>query len=550
LPSIHVIQGPDQGRRVDLLGEGVTVGRQDADIELSDSTVSRNHFMFRQRGGAWMLEDLGSANGTLLNGTPVTKAVPVNPGDQIRCGQTLIVFTHAAAGAPAQGAPASGPAGAGVDIDEDGHLVDAAIVATLPSNQDSVVIPTPEAGAQAIGNLRIIYELFQEIGGLFDVDAVIEKTMDKVFQVVQADRGFIMLKEESDDAEPQLTLRASRFAREDEATEIPVSKTIIREVFRHQVGVLSSNAMSDRRFSAGKSVQNFSIHSAICVPIKGHDDILGVIHLDSSVSERTYSTEQLRLLTAIGYQTGLTIENVRLYESKMQSERLAAVGETVAVISHHAKNILQALSAGIDVVDMALKAENLEKIKTAWPMVQRGLTRTNGLILDMLAFSKDRQPLREELDVNDLLTDCVDLIAHVADERHVAVMTDLADLPPLHADADGLLHAFLNLMNNALHAVEDNTGVLTIRTTYETLEREILVRIIDNGCGIEPQRMHEIFQPFSSGKGQQGTGLGLAVARKLFKEHGGDISVESAVGEGTTFTIVLPLISVGKMGDD
>jgi two-component system, NtrC family, sensor kinase len=545
LPSIHIIQGPDQGRRVDLLGEGMTVGRQDADIELSDSTVSRNHLMFREKGGVWLLEDLGSANGTLLNGTLINKSSPVNPGDQIRCGQTLLVFTQAPAGAPAASAP-----GAGVDIDDDGRLVDAAIVATMPSNQDSVIIPTPEAGAQAIGNLRIIYDLFQEIGGLFDIDAVIAKTMEKVFQIVKADRGFIMLKEESDSVEPQLTLRASRFSPGNEDPEIPVSRTIIREVFRHQVGVLSSNAMADRRFSAGKSVQNFSIHSAICVPIKGHDEILGVIHLDSSVSERTYSTEQLRLLTAIGYQMGLTIENVRLYESKMQSERLAAVGETVAVISHHAKNILQALSAGIDVVDMALQAENIEKIKTAWPLVQRGLMRTNGLILDMLAFSKDRLPLREELDINEVLTECVDLIAHVADERHVALMTDLEEIPPLHADPDGLLHAFLNLMNNALHAVADNTGVVTIKTTYETLEREILVQVIDNGCGIDPEKMHEIFQPFFSGKGQQGTGLGLAVARKLFKEHGGDISVESALDEGTTFTIVLPLISIAKDTDD
>ena len=117
MPSIHIIQGPDQGRRVDLLGEGMTVGRQDADIELSDSTVSRNHLMFRQKGDAWLLEDLGSANGTLLNGMTVTKASPVNPGDQIRCGQTLLVFTHAPAGTPA----GSSAPGAGVDLDDDGH---------------------------------------------------------------------------------------------------------------------------------------------------------------------------------------------------------------------------------------------------------------------------------------------------------------------------------------------------------------------------------------------------------------------------------------------
>ena len=127
---------------------------------------------------------------------------------------------------------------------------------------------------------------------------------------------------------------------------IPISRTIINEVIARQVGVLSSNAMSDKRFTSGKSVHDYGIRSAICVPIKGREKILGVIHVDCSVSDQTYSTEQLRLLTAIGYQTGLAVENVWLYESAVQSERLAATGETVAFLSHHIKNILQAMVGG------------------------------------------------------------------------------------------------------------------------------------------------------------------------------------------------------------
>jgi hypothetical protein len=134
--------------------------------------------------------------------------------------------------------------------------------------------------------------------------------------------------------------------------QVPVSRTIINEVVTKQVGVLSSNAMSDKRFTSGKSVHNFGIRSAVCVPIKGRERILGVIHVDSSVSENTYTTEQLRLLTAIGYQAGLAIDNVVLHEAAVQSERLAAVGETAAFLSHHVKNLLQALQGGIDLVEV------------------------------------------------------------------------------------------------------------------------------------------------------------------------------------------------------
>ncbi len=532
MASIHIIQGPDKGRRIELSDPEVVMGRQDADVELSDSTISRNHLKFRQDGQEWLLEDLGSANGTFLNGMKLTRPMPVKLGDQIRCGQSLLVFART------ESDPTAG--NGSVDIDEDGRLVDAAIVATVPSNEDSVIIPTPEAGVQAIGNLRTIYDLTQEIGSLFDIDEMLSHVLNKVFELLKPDRGFIMLKEEvSEGEEAQLILKASRVADETNEGEIPISRTIIKEVFRNQVGVLSSNAMGDRRFSSGKSVQNFSIHSAICVPIKGRDEILGVLHVDCSVSELTYSTEQLRLLAAIGYQTGLALENFRLYEAKLQSERLAAVGETVAVISHHAKNIVQALMAGIDVV---LNADNLDKAKQSWPIVQRGLTRTHNLILDMLAFSKDRRPVREEINVNDVLTECVDLVTPGADERQIAVMSDLEDVPPLSAEFDALQHGFLNLLTNALDAVEEGSGVVTVATKYDSLDRTILVQIIDNGCGIEADQLHTIFQPFVSGKGHRGTGLGLAVARKIFIEHGGGITLESTPGEGTTFTIALPLM--------
>jgi signal transduction histidine kinase len=324
--------------------------------------------------------------------------------------------------------------------------------------------------------------------------------------------------------------------------QIPVSRTIVQEVIRKQVGVLCSNAMSDKRFASGKSVHDFGIRSAICAPITGRDRILGVIHVDCSVSEHTYSTEQLRLLTAIGYQTGLAIENVKLHEAAVQSERLTAVGETVANLSHHIKNILHALGAGTDVVEMGLQQSNLKKALDAWPIVERNLGRINGLILNMLAFSKRREPLLENLNVNHVLSECVELVSRRADERGVAILSDLDDLPPIPADSAGLNQAFLNLLNNALDAVEDNAGIITVASKYDSMHRDVIVRVIDNGSGIPKEELDRIFTPFYSSKGQGGTGLGLAVAKKVFEEHHGRIEVASQVGEGTTFTITLPAL--------
>ena len=536
MASIQIIQGPDRGKKLELAQTENVIGRQGGALELTDNTVSRRHFTLTRQGSQWILTDLGSANGTYLNGVRLSKPAALDRGDQIRCGSTLLVFL----GVDAK--PPTGRAVPTVDVDENGKLIDASIVATVPSNEDSVIIPTPEAGANAIDNLRFLYELIREQGSIFDIDHLLNHILRRAFDILPAERGFTMLF----DDDGQLQVKSARFAENVKDEKPPISRTIINEVLEKQVGVLSTNAMSDKRFAAGKSVHNYGIRSAVCVPINGRDKILGIIHLDCGLSEHTYSPEQLRLLTAIGYQTGLAVDNIRLHLASVQSERLAATGETVAILSHHIKNILQALGAGIDVVEMGLEANDLGKAKEAWPIVQRNLGRINDFILNMLAFSKDREPLLESVQVNDVLEDCMKLVSPAADERGIAIITDLAeDLPPIPADLDGLRQAALNLLNNAMDVVADEAGIITVKSAYDPATDSVVMTVIDNGGGIEKDQIDEIFKPFYSGKGHKGTGLGLAVTRKIVAEHGGKIDVDSVPGEGTTFDITLPANRAG-----
>lgn len=522
MASIQVIQGADKGRTYELRDSENIIGRQSRSVQITDGTVSRHHAKLWLASGRWLIEDLGSGNGTFLNAVRLTSPQTVRRGDQIRCGSTLLVF--------------GGGETAMVDVDEAGNLVDAAIVARLPSNEDSIIIPTPEAGARAIDNLRILYDFISEISTIFDADRLLTRTLDKVFDVLKAERGYIMLI----DAQGKLTPKASRIGDDKSSEDIPISRTIIDEVVGKQVGVLSSNAMGDQRFTSGKSVHNFGIRSAICVPIKGRERILGVIHVDCGVSEHTYTTEQLRLLTAIGYQTGLALENVSLYEAAVHSERMSAIGETIALMSHHVKNILQALAAGAHVVKMGLDRDDLAKAKKSWPIVQRSLARINDLILNMLTFSKVREPLLENINLNRLLTECIELQAPRADGRDIAILTDLGDLPPIPADAPGMRQAFTNLLTNAIDAVADGSGAITVTSRFDPDQHQVTVSVADNGSGIPAEELDKIFTPFWSSKGQKGTGLGLAVAQKIAKEHQGQVTVRSTVDGGSTFTIALP----------
>jgi len=530
--TVQVIQGPDKGKTFELIEGESTVGRKNCAVELSDGTISRSHCKLSTKNGKWMLEDLGSANGTFLNGVRVVKPSMVKRGDHIRCGSTLLAF-----GGKKQKLPE-------LDVDEDGRLVDAAIVATAPSNEDSIIIPTPEAGAKAIERLRILYDLITEMGSIFDVDVLLQHTLDRCVDLLNADRGYVLLINQSG----RLAPRASHLPKGSKDNRIPLSRTILDEVTSKEIGILSSNAMTDKRFASGKSVHDYGIRSAICVPIRGRERILGAIGIDCSVGDQTFSMEDLSLMIAVGYQGGLAVENVWMHESAVQSERLAAVGETVAFLSHHIKNILQALQGGMDLVTEGLTRQDAGRAQEAWPIVERNVGRINELIINMLTFSKEREPLLEQANISDVVTDVVQLVSPRADDRGVAILTDLEEMPLMPIDAAGLQQAFLNLLNNALDAVPDETGVITISTRYDPENRFAFIKFLDNGSGIAEKELDSIFNPFFSAKGHRGTGLGLAVTRKIIQEHHGQIRVSSKTDRGTAFTVVIPTLRQEQAG--
>jgi signal transduction histidine kinase len=323
--------------------------------------------------------------------------------------------------------------------------------------------------------------------------------------------------------------------------------------------VLSSNAMTDQRFSKGKSVHNLGIRSALCVPIKARrldtrspnatkshtpsaDEITGVIYIDSSVKNYTYAPDQLRLLTAIGWQAGMAIQNAKLYQAGLQAERLAAIGETTAALSHSIKNILQALRGGADVVEMGLKSNNVGQLGKGWRIVDRNLEKIYNLTMNLLVYSKQREPKLEMIQPRTLINDCLELIAPLANEKGAMCVADVdKDHPAVPLDPDGLHQILMNLLSNAIDAVEPTNGLIRVVCNYDAENKQTVIEVIDNGPGIQPAVMPHLFELFHSTKGNRGTGIGLAVTKKIVDEHEGSITVRSSPGEGTTFTVKLPI---------
>lgn len=534
MPGVYVIQGPDKGQTLDIATELCAIGRGTGQIQLDDTTVSRQHARIITHGGHYYVEDTDSANGTYVNGVRLAQQLQLKQGDHIRLGKTVLVFTE---DQPIELPPDETAYGDLVDLDIEGDLVDSSIVAALPSGDESLLAP-PEPG-RANKHLSVLYKLVSTVSSIFNIDQLLHGVMELIFNEMDVDRGFVLLrKENTDQLEPVLV----KYRDAEQTGKITTSNTIIDHVLTKREAVLCTNAMADRRFSKGQSVHGYGLRSVICAPLVARDRILGVIHIDCSMSDTTYTNDQLHLLTAIGYQTGLALYNVQLYQDAIKAERLAATGQTVAALSHYIKNILQGLQGGSDTVELGLRGENQKITETGWKIVNRNLTKIQNLMLNMLAFSKDREPRLEPIQVNVTVEDVLELTRKQADDKGVMIIADCHELmPAIPADPDGIHQVILNIVNNALDAVEPNTGAVTIRTHFDEDREEAVITIGDNGPGIDSDQLATIFEVFHSTKGHGGTGLGLTVAKKIVDEHNGELQIQSHPGEGAVFTIRLPV---------
>jgi signal transduction histidine kinase len=549
LPSLFVIQGRNRGTRYDLAShEGaMSIGREAGNfVQLEDNEVSRRHAEVRRVGESFVVGDLKSSNGTWLNNRKIDRA-ELSSGDHIQVGRTILVYSRNNADEPNVGQ---------VDIVPASHAADGSRIVRTAHDADAGGPPPDDTQnrwlARARSNLQVMYRTALAVSHTLDIDELLGRILQLVFEWVEADRGCIMLL---DPESKQLRTKARRDRRVGQATSMAISRTILDYVLERGEGVITSDAQDDDRFSGGNSVVRTGVREAICVPMQGRYGTVGVIYVDTTIplgdaierGQRQFTDEHLKLLIAIGHQAALAVEDTTYYSAMVQSERLAAVGQTIATLSHHIKNILQGIRGGSYLVDMGLENDDLAVIRKGWDIVNRNQNKISSLVMDMLSFSKEREPDPVPSDLVALVTDIVETVQQRADEIGATIdWVPPTDVPQLLFDPEALSRAILNVVTNALDAVEDRTGAaVAIRVECDTAADRVRITVSDNGAGMTPETIAEIFNLFVSTKGARGTGLGLTVSRKILREHGGDIRVTSQPGEGSTFMLEFPL----RIGD-
>ncbi len=555
MPSLFVIRGNDQGSRFEFAEGTTSIGRDASnDIQLHDTEVSRRHAQIFASKDVYTVSDLNSSNGSFVNGRPV-EAHRLESGDHVQIGRTLMLFTQPP-GAPDVDLSDKVAISSDKTFGDQSHIVHS--VTHEESSHFFELSPQGEQSAwlaRARSNLQVMYRAALAVSQTLDIDKLLHRIMELIFESVEADRGCIMLTDpETGQLQPKV--QHTRKSLKD-GDRITISETILDYVMEKGEGVITSDAQQDDRWNPAASIVRMGIREAICVPMQARYDIVGVIYIDTSTRPQElllkgvtnrFNQDHLKLMVAIAHQAALAVEDTRYYSAMVQAERLAAVGQTIATLSHHIKNILQGIRGGSYLIEMGLSEHDETVVRKGWKIVEKNQNKISALVLDMLTFSKEREPDLQPADINRVVSDVVELMQSRAADLDVTVQCAMSpNIPTLVFDPEGMHRAILNVLTNAIDAAADSErpGRVEIATAYAPEDAVIQVVVSDDGPGISPDEMDSLFRPFVSSKKGRGTGLGLPVSQKILTEHGGRISVQSQPGKGCRFSLELPAVTPG-----
>ncbi|MFQ5667223.1 MAG: ATP-binding protein [Candidatus Binatia bacterium] len=433
----------------------------------------------------------------------------------------------------------------------------------------------------------ILVEVGTALCGTLHLRELLAAMMARAREVLDAEACSIMLVDA-----PSRTLRwevaLGAGAGKLQTLSVPLGQGISGRVAATGEAIRIEDAQNDRRWEGRRydAETGFTTHSILCVPIQARGRCIGVIQV---LNRRggPFSDEDQRLLEALAGMGGVAIENARLYENLeekvqerttalsrtlaalrdtqaqlVQSEKMAALGDLVAGVAHEINTPLGAVASNTDLISRALAkaheafgaAAPADKVRALLDKAARmtnvsrdACQRIGQIVRSLRNFARLDEAERKPADLHEGLESTLTLVAHLLKGR-ITLEREYGQLPPVPCYPNQLNQVFLNVLVNAAQAI-DGTGRITIRTRWVPgssaaggTAASAVVEITDTGRGIPPAMIKKIFDPGFTTKGVGvGTGLGLAICYRIVANHKGKIEVDSEVGEGTTFRIVLPV---------
>ena len=520
----------------------IQIGRApDLDIVLLDPAISRKHARFLWREGKAVLEDLGSRHGCHVNGIRINGSCLVGPNDRIRLGQVELRLE-----AREESIPPDGPA-----LPKEATVTLAVPVEELrnwPEERD--LYPGFPGGPAP---MEILHRLSLDLVGRCSTKELLTDLLERLFRFLNADQGAVFIS----GPESNLEVLATR-SQQSGGGPIHLSEGTLEALFNRRQALLMDTAPSAPARDGGRD-QERTTRSVMAVPLESQGEVLGLYYFDAGLRRPPFNANEIRFVVSLSNLAAAKIIHHRISEelfrkTDLERQILAlestarAKGELLAFMSHEIRNPLMAI---LSYVELAL-AQPLPAAasKHLHKADQSGITLLR-ILNDVLDFSKleagrlnlERVPFR----LSEVLTTVVDMFLPRAEAKGLKLLCKVA--PGIQDDLQGdpirLGQVLINLVGNAVKFTEAGEIVLGVdRHPKEPSLDRIRFSVADTGIGIAPDAVAGLFQPYAqlepgAKRRHGGTGLGLFISRRLIEMQGGEISLQSEPGKGSTFSFCL-----------
>jgi signal transduction histidine kinase len=333
---------------------------------------------------------------------------------------------------------------------------------------------------------------------------------------------------------------------------LPLEGSITERVIREDRSLILHGTV--QLSSAGDKEPRSSPSSALAVPLRCGEQVLGSLNVSRRGKSRRFLPPDLAALEILGTQVALAVENQRLLEQARENERLITVGKTTADISHSVKNLMTSLRGAIFLFEQGFRRSDQHLLGESLELLKRSVNRMQRMIGDLLDFSKKREPFPAPVRLADLFLEMEQQIAYRCREQNVELaIAHPGALPLLMIEEDRLFRALMNLMDNALDAMP-RKGMLRLQAAWKSSGADskppspasyevpgiLQIDVSDSGPGVAPELRDKVFETFFSTKGGKGTGLGLAMVYKFATESGGNVSIHDSDTGGALFQLCIP----------
>jgi len=380
--------------------------------------------------------------------------------------------------------------------------------------------------------LHRLIEASKIINSTLDLDKLLEVILDTAINALDADRGTLYLV---DKAKKELW---SKVWQGENVVEIklPIGKGVAGHVAETGKTINITDAYTDPHFNPEIDLKTgYHTHNMLCMPLRNKDGaIIGVFQLLNK-QQGVFDDDDEQFIEALSAHASVAIENARMAQEMVQSERLSAVGRMASTIIHDIKNPMSTLRVYAQVLKK--KSGNEEAAKLADEMIVQ-VDRFVNMTQEILDFTRGVTSLNvSKVEFDEIMESVLNFIEKDLSKNNVSLVRNSGYRGKIKVDKDKIVRVFYNIASNAKDAMP-NGGTLTVSSQQEN--GFVRVDFVDTGVGMPDEVKKRIFEPFVSHGKKHGTGLGMAIVKKVIEDHKGKIQIDSAEGKGTTISIYLP----------